>query len=120
MVDVSRDEATNTFHIVAVEWLEIDHLCITTLSKVTGQVQYIRDAATHACCEITSGSAQDDNPSTGHVFAAMVADPFHDRVNTAVSYGEPLAGYATNKRFTPRAPIQGHVSDNDVVLGDEG
>src|SRR5690606_7758312 len=60
----------------------------------------------------------DDAPA-GHVFTAVVAHTFHDGVHAGVAHAEALACHAAHVRLAARGAIEGHVADDDVLLGAE-
>src|SRR4029077_829868 len=81
--------------------------------------EHVRDAAGHAGGEVPPGAAEHDDAAAGHVFTAVVADAFDDRVDSAVADAEPLTGHAADERLAAGRAVEGHVADDDVLLGDE-
>ena len=69
--------------------------------------------------EVAAGPAEHDDAAAGHVFAAVVADAFDDRVRAAVADGEALAGDAADVRLAAGRAVERDVADDDVLLGDE-
>ena len=82
-------------------------------------VEHEGHAAAHAGGEVAAGRADDDGDAAGHVFAAMVAGPFDDGLGPAVADAEALAGPAAEERPAAGGAVEGHVADQDVVLGHE-
>ena len=101
------------------ERLEVDHLQVAALAEITVLVEDERHAAAHAGGEIAAGRADDDGDAAGHVLAAMVAGPFDHGVSAAVPDAEPLAGPAAEEGLAAGRAVEGHVADEDVLLGDE-
>ena len=71
----------------------------------------------HAGREVATRRAEDHDPAAGHVFAAVVADAFDDRMGAAVADGESLGRPAADKRLTARRAVERDVADDDVVFG---
>ena len=57
-----------------------------------------------------------DDAAAGHVFAAVIADGFDDRMHAAVAHAEALARHAADVRLAAGRAIQRDVADDDVLL----
>src|SRR5205823_1865651 len=77
------------------------------------------DAARHACGEIATSGAEDDDAAASHVLAAVVAYCEHDRVDAAVANAEALAGHAADVGLAAGRPVEGDVADDHVLAGHE-
>src|SRR5437016_3689497 len=111
------DEITDEGFLFRIfQFFQIDHLKITPLRKITLDVDHVCDPTTHARCKVSAGAAQDNDTSTGHVFAAMIADTFNNGDGTAVSNGEPFSGHTAYERFSRRCAIECDVADDDVFF----
>jgi len=75
--------------------------------------------AAHAGSEVAPGLAQHDDHAPCHVFAAMVAHPFHHGGSPGVAHGEPLSGDAPEVALAPGGAVEDGVADEDVVVGVE-
>ena len=67
--------------------------------EIAGFVEHVGDAAGHAGRKVAPGPAQHDHAAAGHVFAAVIADGFDDRVDAAVAHAEPFARHAADERL---------------------
>ena len=54
--------------------------------------------------------------AAGHVFAAVVADAFDDRLRAAVANAEPFAGDAAEIDLAARRAVEHDVAGDDVLL----
>src|SRR5690606_1365016 len=98
------------------ERLEIDlRQGIELPLQLTLEVEHVDDSAAHAGREVLTHRAEDDRPSSGHVFAAMVADTFDHRVCARVATAESLADHTLEERFTSRRAVEKHVAGDDVL-----
>src|SRR5271170_20444 len=79
--------------------LQFDHREIAARGEIAGLVEHIGDAAGHPGGEIASGDADHHHDAAGHVFAAVIARPFHDRDRPGIAYREPFAGDAAEIAF---------------------
>ena len=103
----------------SAERLEVDHLQVAALGEVLLLVEDEGQAAAHAGGEVAAGRADDDGDAAGHVLAAVVAGPLDDGLRAAVADAEALAGPAAEEGPAAGGPVERHVADQDVVLGDE-
>ena len=87
--------------------------------EIAVRVIDIGDAAAHAGGEVAPGAADDGHDAAGHILAAVVAHAFHDGAGAAVADGEALAGASADEYVAAGGAVQGHVADDDVVLGHE-
>src|ERR687891_2394043 len=83
-------------------------------------VQDIGDTAGHARCEIPSGLADNDNPSSGHVLAAVIAHALDDRTHAAIADSEAFTGHAPNIGLTAGCAVERYIADDDVFFRREG
>ena len=88
-------------------------------ANVPSLIEHVGDAAAHAGGEIAARPAEHDDPTAGHVFAAVIADAFDHGTRAAVAHGEPLAGHAAQVRLAARRAVQRDVADDDVFFGHE-
>ena len=75
---------------------KFNHSHVAVVVEIARFIQYISNTAAHTCSEIASRGAEYNHPSSGHVFAAMIANAFHYGSCTAVSYCEP---FTCNSRY---------------------
>lgn len=69
--EVLFDETFQLFPVVAFgDFAHRDHLLVELQVEVVAAVEYVCDAAAHACREVASGSAEDDGAS-----AVMYSQP---------------------------------------------
>src|SRR5439155_12511698 len=119
--DVALDEVADELDVLGlIERPDVAHTDVAASLEVTGDVQDVGDASRHAGGEVASRAPEHDDAAARHVLAAMVADAFHDGVSAAVADGKALAGDATDERLTTGRAVEGHVTDDDVLLGGEG
>ncbi len=99
------------------QFLQRDHILVAVLGESAVFIEDIGNPARHAGRKIASGAAEDDHAAAGHVFAAMIADPFHDRVDAAVPDAETFPGPAAQVSFAAGAAIERHIAGDDTFLG---
>ena len=87
--------------------------------EVAARIEHVGDAAGHTRGEIPSGPSEHDHSPARHVFAAVVADAFHDRGGAAVPHGKSLARDAADIGLSAGRAVEHHVADDDVVSGDQ-
>ena len=115
-----RDEIPDeVFFMRIFECFQIDHLKIAALRKVSFFVDDVCNTAAHPGGKISSRAAEDHDPTSGHVLAAVIAHAFNHSDRAAISHREPLAGDTSDKRFTGRRAIERDVADDDVIFGAE-
>src|SRR5205814_3871230 len=118
--EVPGDQAANKgFFIRILEFFEIDHLQVASLSKITSVIDDVCDSAAHDCCKISAGVTENDNPSACHVFATVVANTFDNGNGTAVANAESLTRNTPDERFAGRRAVERDVTDDDVFFGFE-
>ena len=115
-VTVSRSKTA----VFVVEGLEVDHLEVDPLGEVAVGVVDVGDATRHARPEVPTRRAEDDDPSTGHVLAAVVADTFDDRRGARVAHAEALAHLSAHEALPAGRPVEDDVAGDDLLLGREG
>src|SRR4029453_4243225 len=119
-LDVAPDQVAHEANLVGlVEPLDVHHAEVAAPPEIAVDVEHVRDAAGHVGGEGSPGGAEADDAAARHVFAAVVADALDDRVNPAVAHAEPLTGHAANERLAAGRAVEGDVTDDDVLLGDE-
>src|SRR5689334_11081418 len=89
---------------------------VTVPREIADFVEDVSDAPRHAGGEIATGRPQDHDPAAGHVFAAVIAYRFDYRMHAAVADAEALPRHATDVGLAAGRPIQGNVTDNDILL----
>ena len=95
------------------------HLGVESLGEGVVGVKNESHAAAHAGSEVASCRADHDDRPAGHVLAAVITDALDHRTPVAVTNRETLATHPADVRLAARRPVQGDVSDDDVVLRDE-
>ena len=96
---------------------ETDHRNVGLLGKLARLIEHVSDTARHAGGEVSAGGAEHDDAATGHVFAAVVAHALNHGGDAGVADGETLAGAAVDVDLTGGGAVEGHIADDDVVLG---
>lgn len=77
------------------------------------------DASAHAGRQVHADRAQDDDPATGHVLTAVVTGALDDGPCAGVAHGEALGRDASHEADAGSGAIEGCVSNDDVVFGNE-
>ena len=98
------------------EPFDLDHLVVDALLEVAVLVDHVGDAAAHPGSEVPAGFADHDDTSTGHVLAAVVADPFDDGDGAGVADGETFPGSSVEVAVAGDGAIQHGVADDDVLF----
>ena len=79
----------------------------------------IGDAARHPGREVASGVAQHHHHAAGHVFAAVVAHPFHHRRGARVAHREALPRHSSEVALPGDGAVQHGIADDDVVFDEQ-
>src|SRR5262249_34580003 len=117
---VTRDELVHEFDVDRlIERLEIDHTQVAATPEVAGAVEHVGDPARHPGRKVPAGVAEHDHPAPRHGLATVVAHALHYGQDTAVADAEALAGHAAHVGLAAGGAVEGHVADDDVVLGGE-
>src|SRR5262249_20082791 len=98
---------------------EFDSAEIAPRQELAVRIPDVRDAPRHPGREVATRLAENDDAAAGHVFAAVVADSFNDRLGAAVPHAEPLGSPPTDESLTARRAVEADVADQDVVLRNE-
>ena len=118
---VAQHEPVHQLRLLGIfQLVQADHLLVAALGEGAPLVEHVGDAARHAGGEVAAAAADDHHAPAGHVLAAVIADPFDDRVGAAVADGEALAGDAAEEGLAGGGAVERHVADEDVLLGGEG
>src|SRR5437762_3172005 len=99
------------------ELFQLDDAEIAAADEIARGVPDVSNAAAHSGSEVAPRRTEDDHATAGHVFAAVIADTFDDRVSSAVADGKALGGAAAEKRLAAGRAIERDVADDDVVFG---
>jgi hypothetical protein len=83
-------------------------------------IENVGHPARHPGGEVPSGLAQDHDPASGHVFAAMIADALDHGVNTAVANAEAFTRDSVNIGFAAGGSVEGDVADDYILFRFEG
>ena len=95
---------------------QIHHFHVAPAGKRVVAIPHIGEAAAHARREIPPGRAENHDAAAGHVFAAVIADAFHNGLRAAVADGEPLADHAAQVQFAVNRAVQNHIAGDDVFF----
>ena len=87
------------------------------MSKSPRLVEDVRDAAAHPGGEVPPCRAQHYHAPVGHVLAAVVAHAIDDGVRAAVADTEAFARQAADEHLAAGGAVEGHVANDDVLLG---
>src|SRR5262245_29266212 len=79
-------------------------------------VQYVSYPARHAGGKIPPRCPDNDNPTSGHILAAVVSHTFDYRANAAVAYAEAFASHTADVRLAIGGTVEGHIANDDVFL----
>ena len=104
-----------------VDGIEQHHFHIAVADERLVHIPYVSNTAAHTRCEVPSGFAKDDNLTTRHVFAAVVAHAFYNNSDTRVAHSETLASHPADVSFARSPSEEGYVTDDDVlrrIVGD--
>ncbi len=99
--------------------VQLDHFAVAMNGEFAADIINIGDAAAHAGGKVAAGIAEDDDPATGHVFAAVVANAFHNSLDAGVADGKPFAGFSADKGFAGGGAIEGDIADDAVFFRNE-
>src|SRR5262249_9359932 len=96
--------------------LELDHRHVAAGFERAVLVEHRGGGARHAGGEVAAGHAEYDDDAAGHVFAAVVAGPFHDDGGARITHGEAFAGDAAEITFAGDGAIHHGIADDDRLL----
>ena len=99
---------------------QLNHSHVAVVIEITRFIQYISYTAAHSCSEVASRGAEYNHSSAGHVFAAMIANAFHNGCCTAVSYGKSFTCNSRDVGFASCCAVKHSISDYDVLVGFKG
>ena len=80
-------------------------------------VQDVGYTAAHARGEVLAGHAQDHRAAAGHVLQAVVSAALRHRQRPGIPDAEALSGDAADIGFAGCGTVQGHVPEDDIVVG---
>ena len=92
------------------------HFLVEADVEIVSFIQHIGDASAHSGGKVLSGAAKNHHAASGHVFAAMIAHAFHYGRTAGVADGKAFSRHAVHEDFSACGSVQGHVSDDDVIL----
>ena len=95
-----RDQMRYRWVYTDLDAFEFDECQVAVQVEVVIAVPDVGDAAAHAGGKVAACGPEDYHAAAGHVFAAVVAHPFHHRVHAAVANTEALAGNSPDIGFT--------------------
>src|SRR4051812_31151030 len=81
-------------------------LAVDLARKLAVGVVDVPDAVGHTGAEVGAGRAKDDDPTAGHVLAAMVANTLDDGGGAAIADTEALPGTTGGKQAAPSGAIE--------------
>src|SRR5260221_1030432 len=116
---VSLDHVFQLADVAFSNGVQLYHFAVAASGELAADIVYVCDATTHPGCKIPAGVTQDNDPAARHVFAAVVADAFDDSLYTGVADSKAFAGLTTDECFTGGSAIEGYVTDDAVLFGDE-
>src|SRR5215831_11492386 len=102
------------------DWRELNHGAIAAPGKVSIFIKHVGDAPRHAGAEVSSGLAEHNHAAASHVFASVIADPFDDGSQTAVSDAEAFTCDAIDVGFAAGGAVEGNIADDHIVFCLEG
>lgn len=95
---------------------ELHHLHVAEIIEVVVLVPHVSHAATHSGSEITSGFSQYHDPSSGHVFATVVAYTLYHGLHTGIADGEAFAHPSVDIYLAVSSAIQQGVSGDGILF----
>ena len=103
-------------NVVCVQSFQIHHFAIHSRLELPVQIAHISYAARHSRAEVAPRDAQNHSPAARHVFAAVVAHPFHHSYGPRVAHAETLPHHASQIHLPACGPIKNHIARDDVLL----
>ena len=104
---------------VGVNRGKVDGDEIAAQVEVTRFIEDIGGAPGHAGAEVDAGGTENHDFTACHVFAAVVADAFHDHGDAGIADPEAFAGLAVHEDSTAGRTVGDDVACDDVVFGTE-
>ena len=95
---------------------ELHHLHVAEIIEVVVLVPHVSHAATHSGSEITSSFSQYHDPSSGHVFATVVAYTLYHGLHTGIADGEAFAHPSVDIYLAVSSAIQQGVSGDGILF----
>src|ERR1700754_1745306 len=82
-----------------------------------GSVQIVDPGKTtrHTGTKVHPGLAEHDHGSTGHIFAAMIANTFHYGDSARIADCKPLSRPAGSEELARGRAIESHVAKDDML-----
>ena len=100
--------------------IEIHHVRVAAFGQVARFIQHVCDTARHAGRKIQTGLAEYDDAAASHVFATVITDALDDGERAAVADTKALGRTATEECGAACRAVQIHVTDDQVILCNEG
>ena len=97
--------------------IPVDRVGIGDALETPLRIPDISRTARHTGAKIIADRAKDEDSPTGHVFAAIRAAAFHDRLCTRIAHSETHAGGPGGEQLAGRRAIQAGISDTGIANG---
>ena len=87
--------------------------------EIADSIQNVSDAAGHSRREVSASSSEHHHQAIGHVFAAVIADAFHNSRSAGIANRKSFAGHAAEESFAARRAIETNVADQNIFFRHE-
>src|SRR5690606_41692733 len=92
---------------------------VVAIHEVIGLIQHIGETTGHTRPEVNAGWTEYRHDTTGHIFTAVVASAFNDRISSGVTHPAALARGTGRKSFSARRTIQTCITHDAADVGVE-
>src|SRR5271170_919863 len=84
--------------------------------EVLINVKNISNATRHTSSKVAASVTEDDDSTTGHVFATVIANSFYNSVCTGVSDSKSFSCNSSEIAGTTRSTVQADIANENVLL----
>ena len=95
--------------------LDRNKFFVDTQIKLMLRIQHIGNAARHPGGKVPPGRPQDNDCTACHIFAAVVADPFHNGGRAGIAHAEAFARNTGNEGAAACCTVECNIADDDVL-----
>src|SRR5215510_8265833 len=113
---MALEQLLDFLQITLVQSLEGHGFEVATVLERSIFVQYVSYPARHAGGKIPPRCPDNDDPTSGHILAAVVSHTFDNGANTAIAYAEAFASHAANVRLATGSAVKSDIANDDVFL----
>src|SRR5262245_62082021 len=113
---MALEQLLDFLQITLVQPLEGHGFEVATVLEPPVFVQYVSYPTRHAGGKIPPRCPDNDDPTSGHILAAVVSHTCDYRANTAIAYTEAFASHTADIRLATGSAVKSDIANDDVFL----